>query len=204
VQGANRQNKQSKCKIKLQYPRQHVVTVLLTFSSGGEEDDEERWTDNQAAPVALLSRQTAVSCWFRVVNRTRTGIHISFPLNELHERNPCQETNGWSTRHEIFLILQHSKVYNCVYKSPHSSLSCARHIQSQLFLLLHYHPLSCLVLPAHYIYDYGNIIHRSVDCIIRARDRLDKGTACLSEAYRVSRQKEAKLNLANVRHLKPW
>jgi len=59
------------------------------------------------------------------------------------------------------------------------------------------------VLPAHYVYDYGNIIHRSSDCVIRAKDRLEKGTAYLSGVYRESRQKEAKLNLADVCHLKP-
>jgi len=87
VQRATRQNKHGKCKIKLQYPGQHIVTVLLTFPSG-EEDEEARLTDYLAAPVALLSRQRAVSCRFRVVSGTRTGIHICVPFNETHERSP--------------------------------------------------------------------------------------------------------------------
>jgi hypothetical protein len=138
VQRATRQNKHGKCTFKLKYPGQYLVTVRLTFSSGGEEDEEARLTDYLVAPVALLSRKKAVSYWFRVVNRTRTGIHISLSLNELHERSPFKKkANGCSTRHEIFLILQHAKVHRRVYKSPNSSLSCARYIQSQLLLLLH-------------------------------------------------------------------
>ena len=42
MQRATRQNKHAKCKIKLQYPGQHIVTVLLTFPSGGAEDEERR------------------------------------------------------------------------------------------------------------------------------------------------------------------
>jgi hypothetical protein len=58
-QRASHRNKHGKFKIKLQYPGQYIVTVLLTFSSGGEEEEEELLTNYLVAPVGLLSRQKA-------------------------------------------------------------------------------------------------------------------------------------------------